>query len=539
MWYIIKTETSTEDELERKFNDLHWINDTYLPRYRRRLPKNTDKVKYKYCLTIPGVIFVNVSKSNKEEFCKHLTDTGYLLDANSDKFNGMPHLLRTSSPRLSLDDLLELSKVTETDFNIFKIYNDQKDIERSMETLDLVDNVTYKTLQQDYDTVCVLDGPYSRYQGIVKREPNIVDGKKHGKDNRLFCQIGIWSVRISNIRKYNYIIVREAVNGKDFPLTNTWRFIDRILGSLQASFFPDNSAFALRTLLTYLKGKELDAAKHEIRKTALETEDSQEKQLASYLSTFVEEMDAGTQGSLTALTGYFKKVDELKEGDLKNLIPDIKLRPFLTPTPGKKLPKKYHYTVLKHNDFTEIILRLNLKSCFVNNIYVVPKGITLSNDDYIYYTHIGLKKNETVNGITAFVNWGGFIHSFMQREDDGKSNFVSLLKERNVASLADILEDKKEKVKLYDKSLSSAGFEIDIKDVDFDRTALLLDEHKKDITIPFGIIKQLHPIAELLRKTIPAAVEMWQSPRFNTERKLLQRFVLLHKIPVADNDKKK
>lgn len=572
MWYIIKTETSTEEDLEKKFKELPYINDTYLPRYRRYLPKHSGKAKYKYCLTISGVVFIYVSKSNKEEFCKHLTNTGYLLDDEGNKYDGQPHLIRTSNPRLSLDDILELSKVSESDFTLFKIYNDQNDIERSMEKLDLVDNVTFNTLQKSYDTVCVIDGPYSQYQGVVKREPNIVNGEKHGKDNRLFCQMGIWSVKISNIRKYNYIIVREAVNGKDFPLTNTWRFIDRLLGSLQASFFPDDSSLALRTLVIYMTGRTLDAAKHEIRKVALDSEDRNEKKQTSYLSTFLEEMDLGTQGSLTALVAYFKNVKELKEADLTNIIPDIKLRPFLTPTPGKKLARNSHYAILKHDDFTEIILRLNLKSYFVNNIYLMPKGLTLTDNDFVYYAHIGIKKNDEFNGLTAFVNWSGFMHSFMQREEDDRKKFVSLLKERNVASLAEIIEEKKpdnkkksdsvsntdeqevsqkcddeekddknkvKSIETFDESSSFAGFKVGIKDVDIDKTMELLIEQYNKPSLSIGLIRQLHPIAELLRKTIPAAVEMWQSPRFSKERMLLQRYVLLHKIPVGDKGKTK
>ena len=54
---------------------------------------------------------------------------------------------------------------------------------------------------------------------------------------------------------------------------------------------------------------------------------------------------------------------------LKDLVPNVQLRPFLTPTPGKEIGKDGIYTLLEHKDFTEIILSLDLTKVFIDKKY--------------------------------------------------------------------------------------------------------------------------------------------------------------------------
>lgn len=538
MWYIIRTDYSTETSVEEVLRNLPFVSRTYLPRYRLYLPKRTDGKKYKFCLTIRGVVFVNVTEPHRVDFCRSMTRTGYLLDANGKQYDGNPHLIQPSNPRLTLSDILSLSRVSYDEFELFRIYNDQRDIERSMERLDLVDDVTYRELERGYDTVCVIDGPYAHFQGVVKREDNVVDGKRRGRDNRLFCRMGIWSVRISNIRKYNYVIVREAVDGKEFQLTNTWRFIDRLIGSLQSAFFADDAPVALRTILTYMNGCSLDTAKHRLRAASLDSNDSELKRRLSFAATFLEEMDTPTQGSLTVLSRYFQTVDGLVGESLESVIPDTPLRPFLTPTSGRRLAHNARYALLRHGAFLEVILRLDLRSEFIKSKYLIPKGLPQSADDYVYYAHIGIKPDDSGTGLTAFVNWSGLIDTYRMRDSESQSQLLSSLRGHGVESMAELLSpadaDRPSPVRMFWQSPGLAGFCIDIPSSDMDSIVSLLTSHEGESSLPYTILHRLHPVSVLLRRTIPAAVDMWQCPRLGTWRRLVQRYVLLHKIPVKD-----
>lgn len=527
MWYILKTQKGTEETLEKTLKSLPYVSSTYLPHYRRLISGESKNKRYKYLLTLPSIVFVNVTKANLSKFYKRLTISGYLRNGDNKDYEGHPHLIQLPRSNFNKEEFLELSRVPAKDFNIFKIYNDQRDIEKNMENLDIVDDVSFKQLEQTHDLVYILDGPFSKYTGIVKRESNIVDGKKKGRDNRLYCRVGNLSVRISNIRKYNYIIIREALHGQNFPLTNTWRFMDRLIGKLQTTFFPDEAPRALRLLLTLMNQHTLSQMIHETRKRSLDTTDAQDKKLLAFISVFLEEMDNNTRAALIILSHYFQTVNELKEQSLENIIPDAPLRPMMTPTSGKKFPKGARYVTVEHHDFLELILCINLRKQFS-----VSKRPHLSDNDYTYYIHIGVKqKNDSC--ITVFVNWSGFIHSFMMMDEKEQTVLLQNFSERNVQSMAQLLQDPES---LYDADENLAGFKEDVSNVNAGEVLSSLRQHSGAAHLPYLAAKHCQPLVDLLKRCITSAVDLWQSPRFSTQRKQLQRYVLLHKIPVKDEE---
>lgn len=72
---------------------------------------------------------------------------------------------------------------------------------------------------------------------------------------------------------------------------------------------------------------------------------------------------------------------------LEELIPDAKLRPFLTPTSGEIIPEGQIYD-LCHNGITELILRCNLRDVFLDKDNESDKNTTVFDEDYEYDAHL-------------------------------------------------------------------------------------------------------------------------------------------------------
>lgn len=72
-------------------------------------------------------------------------------------------------------------------------------------------------------------------------------------------------------------------------------------------------------------------------------------------------IDDSMRSNFLILANYFKADGGTLEHGLKELIPDIILRPFLTPTSGVTIPQEQDYAVLRHDGILEFILRCNLR----------------------------------------------------------------------------------------------------------------------------------------------------------------------------------
>lgn len=523
MWYTVKTNFDEEDDAEKFLLTLSGIKDTYLP-YRRSSNVGEDKEsRPNFRPAISGILFINVEKKNIDELKKHLNSAGYFFDENGKPNKFKAHLLSFSTSSISLDERISMSKVSADAIALFKAVNQQEDSEKFFENVNVIDSSSYNELESKFDTVCVLNGPLFKVQGIVKQNPD-----KKSKDRQLYIRFGAWTMVVPNIRKYNYIVVREAENGAKTKVVNTWRYIDYLIGKLQASYFPDNAGEALRNILSCLsKGLPLDDARHTLLRSSLDINDNDKKTDIALQSAFLASADAQTENYLEALNKYFQSTGDSVDKGLNSLIPDIRLRPFLTPTPGKDFPKKDAYTLLQHKDFTEIFLRLNLKKVFVDERFKFPKGSKPAKDEYVYYAHIGLKESDDQKKLTAFVNWSGFMNAYLLMEDDEKKSLqADMVKKGYVLTPALLGSDK-----AFRHSPELSGFKIDI---DTEDTSKLLRRLGVNQHIPLRIsfIRQFYPIVELLKLTVPAAVEIWQIPRLDSWRKLAQRYVLLHKIPV-------
>ena len=549
MWYIVKTDYYKEDEAVTEFGKISIIQNTYLPVYRK--PLNVQgggkSKKFKFCPTISGILFINVKNEEEEQLIHYLTPNGYFKTSEG-RFESNAHLLNFFTEPLSLGEMLAMARIPNEDIYRFRIHNEQ--LAENMEDLKVLD-VSYHELEAENDTVCITEGPYIGFQGVIKQV------KRHGvKDRHLFFRMGNWCISVSGVRRFNYIVIREAQKGVKALVTNTYRYIDHLIGRLQATYFIDDASDALRSILAHLN-KDITIAdcRQQMLLSASNIKDAEARRNIALQGAFLDQMDAKTESNLLSLSRYFQTVDDSIVKGLAALIPEVQLRPFLTPTSGLEIPKGGHFAVLPHRDFTEVIFRLNLKEVFISEkiykplsiIYqregvykkgskkgqpYAPKVVKSSDEDYIYYAHVALMENKTGDAVTAFVNWSGFIQDYQQMDEEERQTFLSELEARSYPRMSSLFKEGT----IHYESPIFAGFSTEIKGVSLPKLERKLSKSMSSKTLSPSFLRSFYPVVTLLKLCVPAAVEMWQKQRFLEKRHLLQQFVLLHKQQLEGMD---
>ena len=107
---------------------------------------------------------------------------------------------------------------------------------------------------------------------------------------------------------------------------------------------------------------------------------------------------------------------------MEELIPDAKLRPFLTPTSGEIIPEGQNFTILCHNGITELILRCNLRDVFLDKDNESDKNTTVFDEDYEYDAHFALV-NTDGGKVKAICSWGGFYDYYASQSEDEREKF--------------------------------------------------------------------------------------------------------------------
>ena len=205
---------------------------------------------------------------------------------------------------------------------------------------------------------------------------------------------------------------------------------------------------------------------------------------------------------------------------MKELIPDTTLRPFLTPTSGIALPQGQDYAVLHHDGITELVHRCNLREFFRGKEYEADKYAPVFDEDYEYYAHFALL--ETDGGkIKAICSWGGFYDYYASQNKEEREIFHANLQSKKYPRLLYLLTQSEYK---FEKVNGIGGFSIETDIVYTEDMEELGRRANEFFTLRSSLFTQL----------TAAAVEMWQGARMLVWRQLLQRYVLLHKVPVID-----
>ena len=522
MWYIVKTDVFTEqksiDLLGEKFKDT--IVDFYFPMGRRIYKNELGEKEVRFTPVLQGLFFIRVQSEERLESI--LSQYGYFMYKGVDyrvrsaevverTFFTKAHILCADSKSRTLREIVKQAKIPDDDMERFIYYNDK--IAEGIEGLSIVAK-RYSDLIKVNDTIRIINGPMTGWVGVVKQVKH-----KGKKDRHLLVRFGNnLCLNISNVRQYDMQIEHEATVGAKPEAVGAWRAIDQMIGYLQAKDSEKNASDTLRNLFKdYLKKLTVYRNRHssDIAYSNKVTERS-----AAHQEEILSNIDDSMRNNFRILANYFKAVGGTVEQGLKELIPDIILRPFFTPTSGIAIPQGQDYAVLRHNGIVEFILRCNLRKFFRGKEYEADKYAPVFDEDYEYYAHFALL--ETDGGkVKAICSWGGFYDYYASQNKEEREKFHANLQSKKYPRLLYLLTQSEYK---FEKVNGIGGFSIET-DIDYTND---MNAMAKAVAKAFNI---QHPTFNIL---VAAAVEMWQGARMLVWRQLLQRYVLLHKVPVID-----
>ena len=522
MWFIVKTDVFTEQKsmetLHKKFKDT--IIDFYFPMGRRTYKNEQGEQKVRFTPVLQGMFFVRVE--NKKRLERILSKYGYFMYKGTDygarssevverTFFTKAHLLCADSKSRTLDEIVKQARIPDEDMERFIYFNDK--LADGIAGLSIVDK-RYSDLILVNDTIRILSGPMAGWVGVVKQIKN-----KGKKDRHLLVRFGNnRCLNISNIRQYDMQIEHEATVGAKPEAVGAWRAIDQMIGYLQAKEPSKNASKTLRELfMDYQKKLTVYRNRHS-SDIAYSNKVSRKK--TAHQQEVLSNIDDSMRTNFRILADYFKADGGTVEQGLKELIPDIVLRPFLTPTSGVAIPQGQDYVVLPHNDIIEFVLRCNLRQFFRGKEYEADKYAPVFDEDYEYYAHFALLKAET-GKVKAICSWGGFYDYYALQSKDERKKFLEDLESKKYPRILYLLTQSECK---FEKVNGIGGFSIET-DIDYTND---VDAMAKSLAEQFNIQHST------FNNLTAAAVEVWQGARMLVWRRLLQRYVLLHKVPVAD-----
>lgn len=513
MWYIVKTDYYKEQEAIRDLQQLEAVGEIYFPVYRPKEENDTEgKAKgIRFIPVINGILFVYAASADGLK--NHLNGKGYFLkkkdvgtssDGIRRQVEGNAHLFGSSMDTDTLDDVLRLSAVPDEDVYRYKVCIEQR--ASHTEQIQIIDR-SFNELVADNDLVQIVDGPFSGFTGVIKQV------KSHGvKDRHLFFRMGNWCVSLSGVRRFNYIILRETSKGHKAQLTNTWRNIDFLTGKLQTAGFPDTASAALRNILFHFNHSSTTGQCRQALLTSANQQPTEDERRAmEQLAAYVLQMDHEELSALHSLKQYFQSKDNSVAQSLEQLIPDMSLRPFLTPISELNPPNGEKFSLLAHRGFSELLFRVDLTDF-------------LHQAGEHYDIHIALRQNRG-EGVTAMVNWGEFAHRYICLTQEERTAFLADLRQKGYASTFALLTTQS----ITDITPYQSGFTVELPTIVLSDIWQQYTQFQSGDRIPYATLRGFLPLVQLIRICIPAAVEMWQRQRLLEWRHLVQRYVLLHR----------
>ena len=148
------------------------------------------------------------------------------------------------------------------------------------------------------------------------------------------------------------------------------------------------------------------------------------------------------------------------------------------------------------------------------------KKNTIFDEDYEYYAHFALV-NTDGGKVKAICSWGGFYDYYASQSSQEQEAFLRDLESKKYPRLLYLLTQSEYR---FEKVNGIGGFSIET-DIDYTND---IDAMAKAVAKAFNIQDSTFNIL------VSAAVEIWKGTRLLVWRQLLQRYVLLHKVPVID-----
>lgn len=550
MWIAVKTDVFSENQsidfLRREYPSV--VKDVYFPLGRRKTVDERGVERVRFVPLLHGLFFVNVD--GPHALLPILSPYGYFVYRERKGCEGISgahagnirsakaHLLCPDVTDIGLDTIIRRAVIPDADMERFIYYNEQ--FAGSIDGLSIVSR-RYDDLVRANDTVRILSGPLEGWVGVVKQ---VKSGGK--KDRHLFVRFGNdYCMSIPDIRQYDMRIEHEATEGEKSEAVGAWRAIDQIIGCLQARRPDEDAPAVLRGLLKAYNAKPL------LHRSSDMTDVAYARKAASletkHKNGILSNVDSSMRGNFRLLAKYFRSDRTTVDKGLDVLVPDQVLRPFLTPASGIEIPYGSDHEVVCHNGMVELVLSVGLGGYFFSgDDYAPDKYAPVFDEDYDYYAHVALLPSSG-GKVKAMVSWGAFAERLMSLTADESDRLVADLNAKGYTHTHRLLTTDNPRLERVDlgcpqpaaiggkaaKPQSISGFSLSL-DVayDADDCVRMGDEAARALAHG-GLSGTMHPAFSCI---VASAVEIWQGTRFLVWRQLLQRSVLLHKVPVADRE---
>ena len=386
-WFLVCTKPGHEPELcsliEREKGKIRNILEVYCPTHTKVYVRRGDNEQQQPFFN--GYVFVLATQDALVEF---------LRDNNSDAYIWYN---RKCTP----DEKATVCTIPESQMRAFRDYN------------------------ENYaDKVIVLERPYTDYAVNAKTdEPNeivrVVDGllagcegyicRFHKKKGLVFRVQGLipgsWlTVTYPNVSDLHVVRLHNAEGDRLSIGTEKGRAVDLLTGILQGCGYGERTQSLFYELMERL------AADLSLEALCKYFQKQGEKALADRLA----KLTTKEAELLINLARY----EHDTPGYVKENWPRIILRPFLTPTSGIEMEEDKNEVELPHQDFTEIIRKLDI----TEEVYY-PSRQEDGKITTAYYAHIG--RMEDKSGFIYFANWDDFLREYFLTAGKANEKLVS------------------------------------------------------------------------------------------------------------------
>ena len=400
-WFLVCTKPGHELELraliEREKGKIRNILEVYCPTHTKvyvRRGDNEQRLPF-----FDGYVFVLATQGALAEFLRDNDSDAYIW------YN------RKRKP----DEKAVACTIPESQIRAFRDYNENYADKVIVLERPYTDYAFNAKTDEPNEIVRVVDGPLAGCEGYICRFH-----KKKGLVFRVQGMMpGCWlTVTYPNASDLHVVRLHNAEGDRLSIGTEKGRAADLLVGVLQGCGYGE------RTQSLFYELTERLAADLSLEALCKHLQKQGEKVLADRLA----KLTTKEAELLINLARY----EHDTPGYVRENWPRIILRPFLTPTSGIKMEEDKNEVELPHQDFTEIIRKLDI----TEEVYY-PSRQEDGKITTAYYAHIG--RMEDKSGFIYFANWDDFLREYFLTAGKANEKLVSgkVRKVRNEITLAE------------------------------------------------------------------------------------------------------
>ena len=400
-WFLVCTKPGHELELraliEREKGKIRNILEVYCPMHTKvyvRRGDNEQRLPF-----FDGYVFVLATQGALAEFLRD-NDSGAYIWYN-----------RKRTP----DEKAVACIIPESQIRAFRDYNENYADKVIVLERSYTDYAFNAKTDEPNEIVRVVDGPLAGCEGYICRFH-----KKKGLVFRVQGMMpGCWlTVTYPNASDLHVVRLHNAEGDRLSIGTEKGRAADLLVGILQGCGYGERTQSLFYELMERLAADlSLEALCKHLQKQG-------EKVLADRLA----KLTTKEAELLINLARY----EHDTPGYVRENWPRIILRPFLTPTSGIEMEEDKNEAELPHQDFTEVIRKLDI----TEEVYY-PSRQEDGKITTAYYAHIG--RMEDKSGFIYFANWDDFLREYFLTAGKANEKLVSgkVRKVRNEITLAE------------------------------------------------------------------------------------------------------